>query len=167
MFWMTIVAQWLHVLLGIFWFGSTLFTDFILIPAVGAMPPAMQREVGMRVGALSTRIIEPVATLVILLGVVLGTVFGSIQSFDALGTTYGATWLVSLLAAIGLFLWGKFVLARDVERLNAVGAKLSDEEIKASPAFASAFARVRASAMLELLGFAVVFTCMILMHFDL
>ena len=167
MSWMIIVAQWLHVLLGIFWFGSTLYTDFILIPAVGAMPPAMQREIGMRVGTLSARIIEPVATLVILLGVLRGTVFGSIQSFDALGTTYGATWLVALLAAIGVFLWGKFVLSHNVERLNAVGAKLSDEDIKTSPAYASAFARVRSSAMLELLGFVVVFTCMTLMHFDL
>ncbi len=167
MAWMIIVAQWLHVLLGIFWFGSTLYVDFILLPAIGGLPQAMQREVGMRVGSLSTRIIEPVSALVILLGFLRGTVFGSIRGFDALGTAYGATWLVALLAAIGLFLWGKLVLSRSVERLNAIGAKLSDEEIKTSQAYAAAFARVRTSAMLELLGFAVVFTCMILMRFGL
>ncbi len=164
---MNIVAQWLHVLLGIFWFGSTLYADFILMPAISAMPPAMQREVGMRVGTLSVRIIEPVAMLVIVFGILLGTVFGPIQTFDALSTIYGATWLAALVATIGVFLWGKFVLSRNIERVNAIGAALSDEDIKMSPAFAAAFARVRSSAMMELLGFVVVFTCMILMHFDL
>ena len=32
--WGLIIIQWLHVLLGIFWFGSVLYLDFVVIPAV-------------------------------------------------------------------------------------------------------------------------------------
>jgi uncharacterized membrane protein len=31
--WLLFVVQWLHVFLGIFWFGAVLYSDFILIPA--------------------------------------------------------------------------------------------------------------------------------------
>jgi uncharacterized membrane protein len=43
--WLQVIVQWLHVFLGIFWFGSTLYSDVILIPAVTSLPIARQREV--------------------------------------------------------------------------------------------------------------------------
>jgi len=38
MLWLTIVVQFLHVFLGIFWFGGTLYLDFVIIPSVMGLP---------------------------------------------------------------------------------------------------------------------------------
>lgn len=43
-------AQWLHVLLGIIWFGNSLVVAAILIPSLNPLPIPMQREVGARYG---------------------------------------------------------------------------------------------------------------------
>ena len=43
--WGLIVIQWLHVFLGIFWFGSTLYLDFVVIAAVTSLPLGQQRTV--------------------------------------------------------------------------------------------------------------------------
>jgi uncharacterized membrane protein len=46
--WAQFVVQWLHVILGMLWLGGALYTNFILIPALGRLPLATQREVGTR-----------------------------------------------------------------------------------------------------------------------
>ena len=43
--WGLIVIQWLHVFSGVFWFGSTLYLDFVVIPAVMTLPLEQQRTV--------------------------------------------------------------------------------------------------------------------------
>ncbi len=45
MMWSLIVIQWLHVFSGVFWFGSTLYLDFVVIPAVTTLPLEQQRTV--------------------------------------------------------------------------------------------------------------------------
>jgi len=164
--WLQFAAQWLHVLFGIFWFGAALYSDFILIPAITTLPIGTQRDVGAAIGMRSARIIEPVAGLVILLGVIRGTVFGSIRSIDALTTVYGLTWLVALIAAIATFLWGKRVIVPAIERLNAFSiAEVTGPDGQSNPAFVAAVDQVKRATLLELIGFFVIFTCMILMRF--
>jgi uncharacterized membrane protein len=164
--WLQFVVQWLHVFLGIFWFGAVLYGDFILIPAIVTLPIRTQRELGGAIGPRAARIIEPVGGLVILLGIIRGTVFGPIKSLDALTTTYGLTWLVALVAAVATFMWAKRVILPALERLNAIGL---DEVVNAdgSPtaAFTAAIDQVKRVTLLELIGFFVIFTCMILMRF--
>jgi uncharacterized membrane protein len=150
-------VQWLHVLGAIFWFGGTLFMNFVIIPGIRTISVGAQQEFGAAVGKTS-RIIQPVAYTTIALGILRGTVFGPVKSADFLfGTAYGITWLVALVVAVGLILYAQLVLDPFRERLQ-----------HATPEQASAIIR-QAGALFatELLGFFVVFTAMILMRFGL
>ena len=164
--WLTFIVQWLHVFLGIFWFGAVLYGDFILIPAIMTLPIKTQRELGGAIGPRAARIIEPVAGLVILLGIIRGTVFGPVKTLEFLTTAYGLTWIVALIAAIATFLWGTRVIVPAVERLNAIGL---DDVVSAdgapTAAFTTAIDRVKRVTLLELIGFFIIFSCMILMRF--
>ncbi|HET7685240.1 MAG TPA: hypothetical protein VFM19_02405, partial [Candidatus Limnocylindria bacterium] len=68
--WVVIVVQWLHVLLGILWFGNALVLDVIVIPAINRLPILRQREVAALIGARATPIFHVVVPLIIVLGVV-------------------------------------------------------------------------------------------------
>ncbi len=164
--WLQVIVQWLHVFFGIFWFGSTLYADLILVPAVMSLPVARQREVVAPIGSRSVKLLEPVAGLVILLGFLRGTVFGQIRSLEALMTVYGVTWLVALVAAIALFYWAFRVLPPAIERMNAIPLDAEANEAS-NDAFAAALSRVKRISLLELVGFLIIFTCMILMRFGL
>jgi hypothetical protein len=164
--WPTFVVQWLHVFLGIFWFGAVLYGDFILIPAITTLSIRTQREIGGAIGPRAARIIEPVAGLVILLGIIRGTVFGPVKTLEFLTTAYGLTWIIALIAPIATFLWGKRVIVPAVERLNAISL---DDVVTAdgspTPSFTTAIDRVKRVTLLELIGFFIIFSCMILMRF--
>ena len=154
--WVLFGVQWLHVLLGLFWFGYSLAVYFLVAPALVAMPEAAQRDVWGRLGTLAARVLPGVTGLVVLLGIVRGTVFGPINSLeDLFGTAYGVTWLVALIVTIGLIVHG-------ARFLGPATVALRD-----APNFEKAAARVRRLATADLAGFAVVFTCMILMRFGL
>jgi uncharacterized membrane protein len=154
-----IAVQWLHVLLGIFWFGSTLYADVILVPTLMSLPLEKQQEVGGRLARRSSQILLPVAALVIALGFLRGTVFGSIHSVaDVFGGAYGLTWLVALLTGLALLGWVFIPLKRALERLNTA---------QGPEQFAAALKRAKVLTSAELAFFAVIFTCMILMRFGL
>jgi hypothetical protein len=112
------------------------------------------------------KVLTPVAGLVILLGFLRGTVFGQVRSLEALTTVYGITWLVALVAAIALFYWAFGVLLPAIERMNAIAVDAEANEAS-NDALVAAISRVKRIAQLELVGFLVVFSCMILMRFGL
>jgi uncharacterized membrane protein len=154
-----VVVQWLHVVLAIFWFGSTLFVDVILVPSIMSLPLAKQKEITGRVAPRATKILLPVAATVVLLGFLRGTVFGRLHSLaDVFGSAYGITWLVALLTGLALLGWAFYVLPRGLERMNTV---------QGEEQFAAALNRVKALTLGELAFFMVIITCMILMRFDL
>ena len=164
--WLQYVIQWLHILFGILWFGGALNSNFVFIPALMKLPLDRQREMAGHYGEVASRVMSFAGMAVITLGILRGTVFGQIQSLDALTTTYGLTWLVGLVAATGTFLWGKRVIEPAIGRMNAIpvgDAFLPDG--RPAPAMAAAIDAVKRVAMLELLGFLVVLSCMVLMRF--
>jgi uncharacterized membrane protein len=167
--WGLIVIQWLHVFSGICWFGSTLYLDFVVIPAVMTLPLEQQRTVSKPLTRFSERVIIPAGLLVIILGLVRGIVFGPVQSMDFLfGTPYGITFLIAGLSAIATFAWGQLVLTRAARRLNTFPpAEVMKSGGTVALAFAAQVQRIKLLALLELLGFFVIFTCMILMRFGL
>ena len=117
--WGPIVIQWLHVLLGMFWFGSTLYLDVLVIPAVMTLPLEQQRTVSKPLTTFSERVIIPAGLLVMLLGLVSGIVFGPVRSLDFLfGTAYGLTFLIAGLAALATFAWGQLILTPAARRLD-------------------------------------------------
>ena len=82
--WAQFAVQWLHVLLGIVWFGYAISIYFLVSPALAELPesPApgdhdLAAGPDRRCGCFPI-----VSILVILLGIVRGTVFGRIDSFD-------------------------------------------------------------------------------------
>lgn len=78
-----IAVQWLHVLGGIFWFGGTMFMNFVIVPAVRTMPVVAQKEFGVAVGR-TARIVLPIGYTTIALGAIRGTVFGPVKDLDIL-----------------------------------------------------------------------------------
>lgn len=163
--WIVVAVQWLHVLLGILWFGNALVLDVIVIPAINRLPIVTQRDVASLIGARATPILNVVVPLLIALGFIRGTVLGPIKSVDILlGTAYGLTWLVALVVAIATYLWGLFVI---VPALRVMDLAPVNPDGTPSPELAAATNRVKLLVSLELLGFLVIFTCMILMRFGL
>jgi len=157
--------QWLHVLLGIIWFGNALVVAMILIPSLNPLPIPLQREVGSRYGNRSVKLFDIVAPAVIVLGIIRGTAYGPINSIDhVLGTAYGLTWLVALVTTIGVYLWGRFVIGGALSRMNS--APLNADGT-ATLELEQATQRVKVVVSLELIGFMVIFTTMILMRFGL
>lgn len=151
------VLQWLHIIVSIFWFGSVLFTDFVLMPGIAKMSPAGQMEFGVNVGSRVSRLMIPAALLSIGLGVIRGLTSGDIASVDdVFGTTYGLAWLVALIASLATFAWGLFLLTPAVEGI----AKATTPE-----AAVAGLARIKTLVMIELAGFLVIFTTMIVMHY--
>ena len=152
--WGQFIFQWLHVLLAVVWFGYSLSMYFLVAPALARLAEGPQREANFELGRLGQRVFPIVAPLVILLGIIRGTVFGPIDSFEALfGTAYGITWLVALVVAILLVFNGARYLGP------------ATTAMKDAADFAGAGARVQRLAQIDLAGFMVVFTCMILMRF--
>lgn len=164
-----LVIQWLHVLLGIFWFGGSLYLNFMVVPVVLSLPLGQQREVAIPLGARSNQVLPLVAILVILLGLLRGTIWGPVHTFTFLfGTTYGVTFLTSLLVASGVELWGHFVTGKAAAQLNTFPlAEVMKPESAVTLAFNAQVQRVKLFALVELLGFFIIFTCMILMRFGL
>jgi len=163
--WMLFGIQWLHVLAGITWFGASLTTNFIFVPAIGRLPIAEQRRVGAAYGQAANRLLRPTALLVILLGILRGTVFGQLKSLDdVIGTAYGQTWLVGMIVAILTFAWAEAAIAPNIAKLNKIEQPL-DAEGNPTPETQAIVARAKRNALLETMGFVVVFTCMILMRF--
>jgi uncharacterized membrane protein len=151
------VVQWLHIIVSIFWFGSVLFTDIVLMPGIAKMSPAAQMEFGVSVGSRVSRIMIPAGLLSIALGVVRGWLFGDIGSVDDLfGTTYGLAWLVAFIASVVTYAWGIFMITPAVE---AIARETNPE------AAVAGIGRVKGLVLIELLGFLVIFTTMIVMHY--
>ena len=162
--WLQFVVQWLHVLFGIFWFGSALYVDIILIPAISHLSLEKQREIGAALGVRGTAVFRVVVPILILLGLLRGTVFGPIRSLDALTTAYGLTWLVALVVTIALYRWAFTTYERALRALTTVPLA---PDGSATPEVEAVTNRVKRLAVLELVFFFVIFTCMILMRFAL
>lgn len=164
--WAVFIVQWLHVILAILWFGGVLYSDFVLIPAFNTLPLTTQRAAGAAIAIRARKVIPPVAGLVIVLGLLRGTVFGQVQSLTALTSAYGLTWLAGLLLALGLYAFGLRVLTPSLDRLAAIpDSEALNPDGSPSATLATVLATVKRNAMLELLGFVLIFTCMILMRF--
>jgi hypothetical protein len=118
--WAQFVAQWLHVLLGIIWFGTVLYNALILFPAMNTLPLGQQRSFGSAIGAQAFKVITPIAWAVIALGIVRGTILGPIKGLDDLTTAYGITWLVALVFAIGAYFWAERVVRPALDTANAI-----------------------------------------------
>ena len=161
--WLVVVVQWLHVLLAILWFGNSLSLATVTIPAISRLPLVSQQQIGAQLGERGVRVFDIVAPAVIILGFLRGTVFGQIRDANALfGTAYGLTFLLALIVATATFLWGRYVI---VPATRALAAAPVNPDGTPTAELDAAVERAKRVTVLELIGFLVVFTCMILMRF--
>lgn len=148
-----VLVQWLHILMGITWFGGYIFLDLVVWPALLSRPAAAAEKASEALARFAGPVMASSGSLVVLLGIVRGTVLGPIRSFSFLFTTaYGATWLVALLVALVLTVWG--ASAHD----RWVGPVWEGDRVRPG-----AVHRLRAAAIFELAGFAGILACMVLM----
>lgn len=95
------LLEYLHIMAGIIWFGGAIWMKFVVMPAVRSSGPE-RREESMRHVArreVPTFIIAGATTIV--LGVLRGTVFGPLRTWSALfQTAYGNTFLLALAVAM-------------------------------------------------------------------
>ena len=163
--WVVFGVQWLHILLAILWFGNALAAAVVTIPAISKLPLVSQQAIGIQLGERGGRMVDIVAPLVILLGFVRGTILGPIKDAGVLfGTAYGLTWLVALVVATATFLWGRYVIVPSTRALMSAPV---NPDGTPTPELDAGIERAKRVTVLELIGFLVVFTCMILMRFGL
>jgi hypothetical protein len=163
--WLTFVVQWLHVLLGILWFGYSLALAVFFIPAISPLPIPVQRQVGENLAKRATPILDMVVPLIVLLGFIRGTLLGPIHSIGyVFSQAYGITWLVGLSAAVATYLWGRLVIVPTVERMAAIPLGADGGT---TPELDAAVEQAKRVTVVELLGFFIIFSCMILMRFGL
>lgn len=128
-----LVLRLVHILGGIFWVGSLMFTSFFLMPALGSSP-AVAGEVmaGLQKRRLFT-LLPIVALLTILSGLRLLWI-ASVGFSDAyLSTSTGRTFSASAVAAIVAFLLSLLVSRPGflrVGRLSATLATTTDQGAK-------------------------------------
>jgi hypothetical protein len=163
--WLVFGVQWTHMLLGILWFGNALSLDVIVIPAINRLPIVTQREVASYIGSRTTPIFHVVVPLIIALGFVRGTLLGPIKTLDVLfGSAYGLTWVIALIVAFVTYLWGLFAIIPGLRVMN--GAPVNADGTPTAE-LEAATNRVKVLVSLELIGFLVIFTCMVLLRFGL
>jgi hypothetical protein len=126
---------------------------FLVSPTLAQLPEEQGRITNSRLGEVGKRVFPVLSLLVLALGILRGTVFGRIQSFEALTTTYGIVWLLALVVTIAIIVNGAVFIGPRFEGL------------KDTPDYRGTVARLRSLTMIDLALFTIVFTCMILMRF--
>jgi uncharacterized membrane protein len=166
--WSIVLIQWLHVLMGITWFGTVIVYNFVVLPVVISLPAKDRSTVMSRLAKYTPRLLVPASILVILLGILRGTVFGPIKSVSFLfGTAYGITWMIALGFALINFVEG-IIVGRLAERINIIEVDAHTlEEGKMPTVLATTMQKIRRGTLISLLVFLPIFTCMILMRFGL
>lgn len=163
--WVIVSVQWLHVFLGIIWFGTVLCLNFIVIPSISSLPLGQQGGISQKIAQNADRLIFPVSTLVIIIGFLRGTVFGSVTTLSAaFGSTYGITFVVATLLGLAVYGWGLLAVHPTAGRINKEVMAMG-EAGKVTETFTKLIQRIKLFSLIELLGFLALFTTMILMRF--
>ena len=151
--WVLIVLQWLHILAGIFWFGSAMTAHVIVFPAFRMFPPATRRGIIEAFAARYGRLVAVVAGATILLGILRGLTGGVL---NMLTSPYGVTWMAAIVLAVGIAAFEGARLSPVVGKLIAAGGP---ELIDALDQRLAGYGKI------ELGGFLVLFSLMIAMRF--
>lgn len=121
-----VVLRIIHVLGGIFWVGSGLFTTFFLMPALGSVGPS---AAGPLMGALQQRrlftILPVVALLTILSGLRLFQIASAGFAPAYVSSRTGQTFIWSGIAAVAAFLLSILVARPAALRAGQLGATIA------------------------------------------
>jgi len=97
----------IHIFLAVLWVGGVLFVGWGVFPASQFLSYETQRKFFLKLMSWTHRLFTVLGIGVIGTGILLGTTFGPISSWnDVLTTTYGNRWFAALLLGIFTLLWG-------------------------------------------------------------
>ena len=116
MVWLQSVLLYRHILGATFWFGSSLFLQFLMVPALRGMQFEAQKPWMLSISGRYGRVIGPIAGLTILFGLLRGIVAGALGS---LGSAYGVTFLVSIVVAAFVGFMGARFIGPTAEKMAA------------------------------------------------
>ncbi len=153
MLWLLIALQWLHILAGIFWFGSAMTVHLVAFPAFHRFEPQTRRSVIEAFAARYGRLVGAIAGLTILLGILRGITGGVLGAF---GSPYGLTWLAAIVLAVAIAAFEGAMLSPAVGKLIAASDAGQIELLDQ---------RIAGYGWMELAGFLVLFSLMIAMRF--
>lgn len=151
--WLLAVLQWLHILGGIFWFGSVLTADFIVLPTLRSLSTETQEAFFRALLRRGPKIVGWVALGTITLGLIRGIAGGALGELLSL---YGVTWIAAFVVGSGLYLLGARVVTPAARRLL---------ELSQGPNHETGMARLRRLTLTELAGFMLILGLMIAMRF--
>lgn len=112
-----VIVHFLHVAGGAAWLGGSVFANFFLVPYTLRQPEERQRDL---IGTLLVgpeRLMIGAALLVVVTGLVRGTLLGPIAGPEALGRPYGLVWLVSIAVIALVFTTGGRLTGPAIRRL--------------------------------------------------
>ncbi|WP_053959987.1 hypothetical protein [Sulfobacillus thermosulfidooxidans] len=151
----TMILQGLHVLFGVLWFGGSIFSTFVVIPATSKIDATHANPFMAIYAKLAERYMTPVSTLAIIFGIILGF---PLHAWSNIGHTYGNTYLIAFVVSLLVYWWGIFMIGRNIKKGLAHGF--------GTPEFRAITNRVKKYAGIELLGFFAIFVLMVLLSFD-
>ena len=153
MLWVLVGLQWLHILGGIFWFGSAMTVHLIAFPAFRKFPPTTRRAIIEAFAARYGRLVAAVAAATILLGILRGLAGGVL---DGITSPYGLTWIAAIILAVAIAAFEGTQISPTVGKLIAASAPQQIEILDK---------RLDGLGAVQLAGFVVLFSLMIAMHF--
>lgn len=151
----TIIVQWIHIVAGLIWIGANIYQDYVIWPALLSRPAPEARATYDSTAKFAAPLMMIAGIVVMLMGIIRGTLLGPIKSFGYLLTTpYGLTWLVALLVMIFIIAWGgRFRSGLD----NAVW--------NGDQFHPNAMHYIRSHTLVSNIAFAIILACMVLMRF--
>lgn len=99
-----------HIFLAILWVGGVLFVGWGVFPAAQFLGYEIQRKFFHSLMQWTHWLFTALGSVVILTGILLGTAFGPISSWNnVFQTTYGNIWFTALIVGIFTLLWGVII----------------------------------------------------------
>jgi uncharacterized membrane protein len=105
----------IHIFLAIIWAGGIMFIGWGVFPATLKLSLAKQRFFLISLMKNTHHLFTLAGAFVIITGILLGTVFGPIKTWDFLwNTTYGHIFIAAFIIGIITLLWGIVVGYREM-----------------------------------------------------
>jgi uncharacterized membrane protein len=114
--WLQGLLLYLHIIGAIFWFGSSLFLEYVITPALVKMQFEAQKPLLLGIGARYSKLIGPLGGLTILLGIGRGISTGVLGN---LGSAYGLTYLASIVVGVAIIVVGAGFIGPNAEKMIA------------------------------------------------
>ncbi|AGT33783.1 hypothetical protein M493_17885 [Geobacillus genomosp. 3] len=153
-----------HIAAAMIWVGGIAFIGWAVYPAAQSMPPLQRRSFFRSLMQRSHRPLAAAGAVVIITGILLGTVAGPIHRWaDVWGTVYGRLWLAALLTGLTTLSWGTFVGYRKAMAVFADEQLWRQAEDGDDGPLKKAMASIVAVQSVEAAGFVVLLICMLLL----